>query len=153
LRLNSRRYLRPRRRSTTLRLQTTSESFLRRLLHQLPLPLGSRTFRPPRCLDFRDRQFFDGLILLLLLLIFRPDLPRTRRRNRWSSDGRRGCALFFFFFFFFFFSAAFTAEIAVATNEADFFATVDLVLRRDFATPAAGSAPASASVSSSASTM
>jgi hypothetical protein len=32
--------------------------------------------------------------------------------------------------FFFFCSADFTAEIAVATAEADFFTTVDLVLRR-----------------------
>jgi hypothetical protein len=55
-------------------------------------------------------------------------------------------------FLFFFCSAAFTAEIAVATDEADFFATVDLVLRRDFAAPMTGSTPASASVSSSAST-
>jgi hypothetical protein len=55
-------------------------------------------------------------------------------------------------FLFFFYSTAFTAEIAVATAEADFFATVDLVLRQDFAAPTTGSAPASASVSSSAST-
>jgi hypothetical protein len=51
------------------------ESILRFLLHQLPLPLGSRTLWPLRCLVFRDRQLFDGLILLLLLLlILRPDL-------------------------------------------------------------------------------
>jgi hypothetical protein len=55
-------------------------------------------------------------------------------------------------FLFFFCSASFTAEIAAATTEADFFATVDLVLRRDFAVPVAGSTPASASVSLSAST-
>jgi hypothetical protein len=55
-------------------------------------------------------------------------------------------------FLFFFCSTAFTAEIAVATVEADFFATVDLVLRRDFAAPTTGSVPASVSVSSSAST-
>jgi hypothetical protein len=42
-------------------------------------------------------------------------------------------------FLFFFYSAAFTAEIAVATAEADFFATVDMVLRRDFAAPTTGS--------------
>jgi hypothetical protein len=54
-------------------------------------------------------------------------------------------------FLFFFCSAAFTADIAAAMAEADFFATVDLVLRWDFATPVAGSAPSSASVSSSAS--
>jgi hypothetical protein len=55
--------------------------------------------------------------------------------------------------FFFFCSVAFTAEIAAATTEADYFATVDLVLRRDFtAPPASGSVPASASVSSSTST-
>jgi hypothetical protein len=41
--------------------------------------------------------------------------------------------------------------IAVATAEEDFFTTVDLVLRRDFAA-LTGSAPVSASVSSSAST-
>jgi hypothetical protein len=58
----------------------------------------------------------------------------------------------FLFFFFFFYSAAFTAEIAAATAEADFFPTVDLDLRRDFATAASGSAPVSTSVSSSAST-
>jgi hypothetical protein len=56
------------------------------------------------------------------------------------------------FLFFFFCSLAFIAEIAAATVEADFFATVDLVLRWDFAMPAAGSAPTSASVSSLAST-
>jgi hypothetical protein len=56
------------------------------------------------------------------------------------------------FLFFFFCSATYTAQIAVATAEADFFATVDLVLRRDFATPVAGSTPTSASVSSLAST-
>jgi hypothetical protein len=55
-------------------------------------------------------------------------------------------------FLVFFYSAAFTAEIAVATAEADFFATVDLVLRRDFAAPTTGSTLASASVSWSAST-
>jgi hypothetical protein len=55
-------------------------------------------------------------------------------------------------FLFFFCSVAFTVEIAAATAEADFFATVDLVLCRDFATPAPESAPASASVSSLAST-
>jgi hypothetical protein len=64
----------------------------------------------------------------------------------------RGDAALLFLILFFFCSAAFTAEIAAATAEADFFATVDLVLRRDFAMPAAGSTPASASVSSSAST-
>jgi hypothetical protein len=58
----------------------------------------------------------------------------------------------FLFLFLFFCSAAFTAEIVVATAEADFFTTVDLVLHRDFTTPASGSAPASALVSSSAST-
>jgi hypothetical protein len=57
------------------------------------------------------------------------------------------------FLFFFFYSAAFTAEIAAVTAEAEFFPTVDLILRRDFtAPPASGSVPASASVSSSAST-
>jgi hypothetical protein len=55
-------------------------------------------------------------------------------------------------FLFFFCSTAFTAEVAVATAEADFFTTVDLVLRRDFATTAPRSTPASALVSSSAST-
>jgi hypothetical protein len=55
-------------------------------------------------------------------------------------------------FLFFFYSAAFTTEITVATAEADFFSTVDLVLRRDFAALTAGSTLASASVSSSAST-
>jgi hypothetical protein len=39
------------------------------------------------------------------------------------------------FLFFFFCSMPFTAEIAAATAEADFFPTVDLVLRRDFAAP------------------
>jgi hypothetical protein len=53
---------------------------------------------------------------------------------------------------FFFYSVAFTAKIAAATAEADFFATIDLVLRRDFAAPIAGSTPASVLVSSSAST-
>jgi hypothetical protein len=52
------------------------------------------------------------------------------------------------FLFFFFCSAAFTTEIAVATTEANFFATVDLVLHRDFAAPMTGSAPASASATS-----
>jgi hypothetical protein len=61
-------------------------------------------------------------------------------------------ALLFLFFFFFFCSAAFTAEIATATAEEDFFATVYLVLRQDFAAPVAGSTLASMSVSSSAST-
>jgi hypothetical protein len=61
------------------------------------------------------------------------------------------------FLFFFFFSAAFTAETAVAADEADYYATADLVLRRDFvAPPASGpipaSPPTSTSVSSSAST-
>jgi hypothetical protein len=37
-------------------------------------------------------------------------------------------------FIFFFYSVAFTAEIAVATAEADLFASVDLVLRRDCST-------------------
>jgi hypothetical protein len=45
------------------------------------------------------------------------------------------------FLFVFFCSTAFTAEIAAATAKADFFATVDLVLRRDIAARAAGSAP------------
>jgi hypothetical protein len=129
-----------------------SESFLRRLLHQLPLSLGSRTFWPPRCLVFRDRQFFDGIIpllLFLILLIFRPNLSRARRQNRWSSDGWRGCGPLFLLFCY---SAAFTTEIAVAMAEADFFGTVDLVLHWDFAALAAGSGPASVSVSSSAST-
>jgi hypothetical protein len=59
------------------------------------------------------------------------------------------------FLFFVFCSAAFTAEIAVATNEVDLFPTVDLVLR--FKTPpvpgpAPASSPALTSVSSSAST-
>jgi hypothetical protein len=40
----------------------------------------------------------------------------------------------------------------VATAEADFFATVDLVLRRDFAALTTGSVPASTSVSLLAST-
>jgi hypothetical protein len=61
----------------------------------------------------------------------------------------RGDAILLFLFFY---SAAFTTEIAAATAEADFFVTVDLVLRQVFATTAAGSTPASASVSSSAST-
>jgi hypothetical protein len=40
----------------------------------------------------RDRQLFDGLILLLLLLLlFQLDLPRARCRNRWSNDCRWGC--------------------------------------------------------------
>jgi hypothetical protein len=53
---------------------------------------------------------------------------------------------------FFCYSAAFTAEMAVAIAEADFFPTVDLVLCRDFTTLASGSALVSASVPSSAST-
>jgi hypothetical protein len=56
------------------------------------------------------------------------------------------------FLFFYFCSAAFTAEIIAATAEADFFATLDLVLRWDCTVPVAESSPASASVSSSAST-
>jgi hypothetical protein len=57
------------------------------------------------------------------------------------------------FLFFFFCSAAFTAEIVATTAEADFFPTINLVLRRDIAAPpASGSIPAFASVSSSAST-
>jgi hypothetical protein len=152
--LNSRRYVRPRCRSTALCLQATSEGLFRRLLHPLPLPLGSSTLGPLRCLVFRDRQLFDGLILLLLLLllpllILRPDLTRAGRRNRLCCDGRGEASLLFLFFFCF---AAFTAKIAVATAEVDLFATVDLVLRCDFAAPMTGSAPASASVYSSAST-
>jgi hypothetical protein len=51
------------------------------------------------------------------------------------------------FLFFFFCSAAFTAEIATAIADADFFPTVYLVLRRDFAAPpASGSVPASISI-------
>jgi hypothetical protein len=45
------------------------EGPLRRLLHQFPLPLGSRTLGPLRCRVFRDRQLLDGLILFLLLLL------------------------------------------------------------------------------------
>jgi hypothetical protein len=41
-RLNSRKHPLLHRSSTTLRLQSTSEGILRSLLHQLPLPLGSR---------------------------------------------------------------------------------------------------------------
>jgi hypothetical protein len=63
-----------------------------------------------------------------------------------------GEAALIFLFFFFFCSAAFTVEMAAATAEVDFFPTVDLVLRRDFTMPASGSAPVSASISSSAST-
>jgi hypothetical protein len=65
---------------------------------------------------------------------------------------------FAFLLLLFFFSAAFTAETAAATAEADCFPTTDLVLRRGFATPPASrpvptSPPlASSSVSSSAST-
>jgi hypothetical protein len=93
--LNSRRYLRSRCRNTALCLQATSEGLFRRLLHQLPLPLGSRTLGPLRSLVSRDRQLFDGLILLLLplflsLLILRPNLTRARRHNHWCRDGRRG---------------------------------------------------------------
>jgi hypothetical protein len=67
------------------------------------------------------------------------------------SFGKSGVTATLLLLFFFCCSAAFTAEIAAAMAEADFFATIDLVLRRDFVTPAAGSTPASASVSSSAS--
>jgi hypothetical protein len=126
------------------------EGILRRLLHQLPLPLGSRTFRPPCRLVLRDRQLFDSLILLLLLLLFRLDLPERGFGIDGVTTAGGDAALLFLFFFFC--SAAFIAEIAAATAEADFFATIDLVLRRDFATTAAGSTPASTSVSSSAST-
>jgi hypothetical protein len=103
------------------------EGILRRLLRQLPPPLGSRTFQPPWHLILRDRQLLDRLILLLLLL-FRLDLPRAGVR----IDGvtTTGGDVAFLFLFFFFCSASFTAEIAAATAEVDFFATVDLVLRR-----------------------
>jgi hypothetical protein len=76
--------------------------------------------------------------------------PTSRERGvgiAGVATARRDATLFLLFFC----SAAFTAEIAVATAEADFFAVVDLVLRRDFAVPTTGSAPASVSVSSSAS--
>jgi hypothetical protein len=126
-----------------------SESFLRCLLHQLPLPLGSRTFRPPRCLVFRDRQFFGGSSFSSSSS---SSEPTSRERGvgiiRVVMAGGDAALLFLFFFC----SAAFAAEVAVATAEADFFATVDLVLHRDFATLAAGSTPASTSVSLSAST-
>jgi hypothetical protein len=69
-RLNSRRHPRLRCCSTTLHLQSTTESILRHLLYQLSLPLGSRTLRPPCCLILRDWQLLDRLILLLLLLLF-----------------------------------------------------------------------------------
>jgi hypothetical protein len=66
------------------------------------------------------------------------------------TTGGEAVVLFLFFFFCY---TPFTAGIAAATAEADFFPIVDLVLRRDFAMPpASGSVPASASVSSSAST-
>jgi hypothetical protein len=77
----------------------------------------------------------------------------TSRERGVGIDGvttARGEATLIFLFFCY---AAFTAEIAAATAEADFFPTVDLVLRRGFmALPASGFVPASASVSSSAST-
>jgi hypothetical protein len=54
-------------------------------------------------------------------------------------------------------SAPFTAETAAAAAEIDYFTTVDLVLRRDFAAPLASgpvpaSPPTSTSISLSAST-
>jgi hypothetical protein len=90
-RLNSCRHPHLRRCNTTLRLQSTSKSILRRLLHKLPLPLGSRTLRPSRCLILRERQLLDRLIffLLRLLLLFRFDLPRARCWNRRSDNRRR----------------------------------------------------------------
>jgi hypothetical protein len=42
------------------------QSILRRLLHQFPLPLGSRTFWPPRRPGHLNRRLLDGLVLLLL---------------------------------------------------------------------------------------
>jgi hypothetical protein len=75
-RLNSRRHPRLHPCNTTLRLQSTSEGILQRLLHQLPPPLGSKTLRPPRR-SLMDRQFRDRLIFLflrLLLLLFRLNL-------------------------------------------------------------------------------
>jgi hypothetical protein len=62
-----------------------------------------------------------------------------------------------FHFLFFFYPTAFTAETAIAADEADCFATTDLVLRWDFTVPPASrptpvSPPTSTSVSSSAST-
>jgi hypothetical protein len=46
-----------------------------------------------------------------------------------TTTGGEAALLFLFFFFC---SAAFTAEIAATTAQADFFPTVNLVLRRDF---------------------
>jgi hypothetical protein len=48
--------------------------------HSLP-PLWFAV--PVLHLVFRDRKLFDGLILhlLLLLVLFRPDLPRARCQN------------------------------------------------------------------------
>jgi hypothetical protein len=66
----------------------------------------------------------------------------TSRERGVGIDGvttTRGEATLLFLFFFFY-SAAFTAEIAAVTAEAEFFPTVDLILRRDFtAPPASGS--------------
>jgi hypothetical protein len=124
------------------------ESFLRCLLHQLSLPLGSRTLWPPCRLVFRDRQLFDGLILLLLRLLLLLLILQLTSRERGvgivgvATAGGDAALVFLFFFC----SAAFTAEIAVATAEADFFATVDLVLRPDFAAPTTGSTPLRVSV-------
>jgi hypothetical protein len=77
-RLNRRRHLCLRGSSSSLRLQTPSEGILRRLLHQLPLPLSTRTLRPPCRSILGDRQLLDSFVLLLLfllLLFFRFDLP------------------------------------------------------------------------------
>jgi hypothetical protein len=79
----------------------------------------------------------------------------TSRERGIGIDGvtTAGGEASFLFLFLFFFSAAFTAKIAAGTAEADFFPTVDLVLRRDFMTPPASrSVTASASVSLLAST-
>jgi hypothetical protein len=109
------------------------------------------TFRPPRCLVFRDGQLCDGSSFFFSSS---SSSESTSHERGVGIDGvvtARGDAALLFLFFFFC-SAAFTAEIAAATAEEDFFATIDLVLHRDFMAPAAGSAPASALVSLSAST-
>jgi hypothetical protein len=128
------------------------QSILRRLLHQFPLPLGSRTFWPPCRPGHLNRRLLDGLVLLLL---FRFDLlDRGVAIVDVTTAGGEVAFLFLFFFFF----VAFTAETAATTAEVSCFRTTDLVLRRDFAAPPASGpvpaspSPASSLVSSSAST-
>jgi hypothetical protein len=45
------------------------ESILRRILCQLPLPLGRRTLRPRYRSILSDRQLLDRFAFLLLLLL------------------------------------------------------------------------------------